>query len=338
MSLKLKWTTCCLAALCGILLLPLTAPAIELIPFATSNQSPLIQIFGLPPAEPATLMDSGQFSAKLTLDIASSFTKDTTATDSVYLDGETYRTNLGFRYGVNERLEVGIDIPYISHVAGVFDSFIDDFHRTFNLPGGGRNETVSNKLEYRYTRDGQTLINITDSTGGLGDLRLSAAWKLFRETGTQPGAAAVRVSLKLPTGDSDKLLGSGGTDLALSLNGQREFPLENSRLAAFASLGTLLMTDGEVLKDQRRNLAAFGSLGLGWAAYDWLALKAQLDGNTSMYKDSDLIQIDSGSVQLVLGGSFKLAERTILDIALVEDIWVHTSPDAVFHFALRKVF
>jgi len=338
MSFNLKWTSCLLASMLGILLLPLTAPAIELIPFATNNQSPLIQIYGLPHAEPAAILENGQVSARLTLDVANNFTFLNTDTESVMLDGETYRSTLALRYGYNDRFEVGIDIPYVSHNGGFLDGFIENWHDTFGLPGGDRDKFPRDRLQYSYRRNNRQLLDLTDSSAGLGDLRMSAGWQLVEEAGERPGAASLRFSLKLPTGDSDKLLGSGGTDLAVSLAGQREFPADIGRVAVFASLGALWTSDGDVLDQQRQNLAGFGSVELGWEAKNWLALKLQLDGHTALYQDSSLDQIGSDSMQLVMGGTIEFAERTTLDIAVSEDILVHTAPDVVFHLSLRKVF
>lgn len=338
MLFNLKWVTCWLVVTPVFLAQSMTASAIELTPFATRNQNPLVQIYGLPPAEPATLLDSGQAAARLTLDLANSYTRSGSSSESLLLDGETYRSNLALRYGVTERLQVGIDLPHISHSRGFFDGFIENWHNSFNLPDGERNQAPRDRLTYSYQRNSQPLLDLTDSSAGLGDLLLSGAWQLVRETGGRPGAASLVISLKLPTGDSDKLLGSGSTDLALTLNGQREAPVEMGRVAAFASLGALLMTDGKVLENQRRNLAGFGSLGFGWAPYDWLALKLQLDGHSSFYKNSDLNEIDTNSVQLVLGGALQLTESATLDLAVAEDIMVHTAPDVVFHLALRNTF
>lgn len=334
--LKLGFYT--MAALFTYMLMPFSTSAIELTPFTTSNQSPLVQIYGLPPAEPGTLAGAGRYAVQLSFDAASNYVSDGNAVESVLLDGETYRTNLNLRYGVNERFEIGFDIPYISHTGGRLDSFIDNYHDILNLPDGGRSEAPRDRMVYSYERNGIPLVNLRDSSHGIGDLRLSAAWKLDRQTGSQPEALAFRLSLKLPTGESDKLLGSGSTDLSLSMNGQWEFTLENTRLAVFASLGALGMTKGEVLKKQRRNLAVFGSLGLGWAVNEWLALKAQFDGHTSMHKGSSFEGVDTGSVQLVMGASFQVAERTCIELALSEDLWVYTAPDAVFHLVLRKSF
>jgi hypothetical protein len=337
-SVFLKWVFCSLAALLTFMLLSFSISAIELTPFATSNQSPLIQISGLPSAEPGNLVEEDHYAVRMSLDVASNYTSEYNDIESVLLDGETYRTNFNLRYGINGRFEMGLDITCIGHTGGYLDNFINNFHDIFDLPDDGRSEAPLNRLVYSYERNGIRLVNLTDSANGLGDLRLNAAWQLYRETGSRPEAMALRLSLKLPTGDSDKLLGSGGIDLALSLNGQREFLPENSRLAVFASIGALGMSKGDVLKKQRRNLAVFGTLGFGWAVNDWMALKAQFDGHTSMYKDSNFAEVDSGSVQLVLGASFQVSEHTTFDLGLSEDLWVYTAPDAVFHFALRKTF
>ncbi len=338
MPIKTRWFIFLLLSSWTIISLPRPALAVELIPFATRNQSPLIQIYGLPTPEPAALLEKGQFSTGLVLDVANNFSSSSTTGESVLLDGETYRTNLSLRYGLRDRFELGIDLPYISHAGGFLDGFIDDFHDFFGLPDGGRPQAPKDRLDYNYRRNGKDLVDLTGNAHGFGDLRLSVGWQLLREAGPSPGSAALRVSLKLPTGDSDQLLGSGSTDLALSLTGQREYPLENGRFSAYASLGALFMTDGEVLEDQRRNLAGFGSLGLGWAPLEWLALKIQADGHTAMYKDSNLEEIDSLSIQLVMGGTLQLAETTSLDLAIGEDIMVGTSPDVVFHFGLRTIF
>jgi hypothetical protein len=98
------------------------------------------------------------------------------------------------------------------------------------------------------------------------------------------------------------------------------------------------MTDGDVLPDQQQNFVAFSSLGAGWSPISWLALKLQFDGHTAFYRDSDLVEPSSNSVQSVTGGMLAFSERTTLDIGVSEDLVVKTAPDVVFHFALRHRF
>ena len=98
------------------------------------------------------------------------------------------------------------------------------------------------------------------------------------------------------------------------------------------------MTKGNVLPDQQQNAVAFGSLGAGWHPPAWLTLKVQFDGHTAFYKDSDLVELSSGSVQIVMGGPLHFSDRTAFDIGVSEDLVVKTDPDVVFHFALNHRF
>ena len=312
-----------------------TAWALELIPFNTTNQNPLVAVYGLPPAGPAAVLAPGRISAELRADIASNFTRARGSQEQILLDGETYRYTLALKHGIGDRLEVGLEVPYVMHRDGFLDSFVNDFHDTFGLPDGGRDDAPSNRLAYTYERDGLPLIDMTEEKEGFGELRLTGAWQLWRREGEKPRALALRASLKLPTGDEDRLLGSGSTDFALWLSGSRSF--RGGSLALFGAAGGLLMTDGDVLPDQQRNAVAFGTLGGGWLPLPRLALKLQFDGHTPFYRDSGLRELGE-SVQLVLGGTIGVTDTLSLDIAISEDIVVDSASDAVFHFALKQTF
>lgn len=106
-------------------------------------------------------------------------------------------------------------------------------------------------------------LDMVQSGAGLGDVRLTGGWQFFRGEAEMPGEIALRASLKLPTGDSDTLRGSGSTDLALWLVGKKDFQMPLGRGSVFGGMGAIAMTDGKVLKDQQRPLVGFGTLGIG---------------------------------------------------------------------------
>ncbi|WP_298039703.1 DUF3187 family protein [uncultured Desulfuromonas sp.] len=328
-----------LLLLAGLTLLlgPARAWPLELTPFQTANRSPLVLGYGLPPLPDAKRLPAGRTSALLTVDLASNYTESTRDREQIVLDGETYRFDLALRCGLSPTLEVRADIPYISHRGGFLDGFIEDFHDLFGLPQGGRDKAPRNRLLYSYVRDGRQEIALEENTEGLGDVRLSGAWQLYEEEGGLR-SATVFGSLKLPTGDSDRLLGSGSTDLAFGLSGSLATLSSWGPIRAWGGGGLLLMTEGDLLPQQQNQAAGFGALGAGWAPLPWLAFKLQLDGHTSFYGGSDFEEVDFPSMQVVMGGTLGLAPETALDIAVVEDIAVNTAPDAVFHFALRHNF
>lgn len=315
------------------------AAALEIVPFQTANRSPVVQIFGLPGPGRALLLPPGGTTAEFAVDTANNFAKNTDGNETSLFDGETYRFNLGLRRGIAPRFEAGLDLPYLMHRGGFLDGFIEGFHDTFGLPQSGRDNAPRNRLLYSYRRAGVQKLLLDEDAEGLGDVRLSAAWQLRRGPEEEaPRGTSLNASLKLPTGDSDRLLGSGSTDLALWLTATHGLRTAESQWAVFGAAGLLAMTDGQVLKEQQRNLAGFGTLGAGWQPLSWLVLKVQFDGHTPFYDDSDLKELDSASVQLTLGGDLAVGEKTALELAVSEDIVVDTAPDAVFHLALRHLF
>ena len=64
----------------------------------------------------------------------------------------------------------------------------------------------------------------------------------------------------------------------------------------------------------------------GWHPLARLTLKVQFDGHTAFYKDSDLVELSSGSVQIVMGGTLH-SDRTALDMGPSEDLVVNTAPE-----------
>jgi hypothetical protein len=156
---------------------------------------------------------------------------------------------------------------------------------------------------------------------------------------TKPSrAVSLRTSLKLPTGDSRQLHGSGSTDLSLWITAGEDFRPGIGPMTVFGAGGIMGMTDGDVLKDQQRNWVGFGVLGLGWSPARWIAFKIQANGHTSFYKDSELEQLNGYSVQLTMGGTLAFSKNIYLDLGVTEDLLRRASPDVVFHLALRGSF
>ncbi len=333
------------AACCtlGLSLLALTTPAraVEIDPFPTSNQSPLVQIFGLPSAGPASLLPAGKFTLDVAEDVASNFAHDETSREKILLDGESYRTTLTLRRGIGHDLEAGVELPLVGHGGGIFDGFIEGWHDTFNLPQGGRKSAPKNRLLYRYEKDGRVRLLLDESGLGLGDIRLTAGWQLHRGgSGTARNALALRGSLKLPTGSSAWLRGSGSTDIALWLTANSTFTLPDrwGELGFYGAGGGMVMTRGDVLADQQRHAAGFGSAGFGYAPVDWITLKLQLDGHTPFYANTDLRELGNSALEIRMGGDINLSTATSLSIAVSEDLAVYTAPDVTLHLSLSHRF
>lgn len=310
----------------------------EVDPFYTRDQGPFAQIFGLPPSEGGKLVPPHALDSRLVFDISNNDSGGwLLPRETLELDGETYRVTLALRYGLPSRMEIGLDIPYVASSEGIFDGFIEEFHKIVGIDTAQRS-AGKYRMVYSYIRDGVAKVDIRDPSSGIGDVLLSFGYPLYRAQSPTSRAVAVRAGLKLPTGDADALRGSGGTDFSIRLAATDESALAGWDITLFGTVGALLLGEGTVLEEQVRRLAGFGSAGFGWRPLDWFALKIQLDARTSFFRDSDAEVLKYPGFQVVGGASFALPWDTSLDAALSEVIIRETSPDVTFHIALRKRF
>lgn len=303
--------------------------------FSTVNQSPFIQVFGLPAFKSPDILDSGRYETGFSFNLSNNFTLDDDADESVFIDGETYRTTFRLRRGFGHGFEAGAELSYVSHDGGFMDSFIESWHDTFSLPNGNRDDYGRDDLRYEYVRNGDALVDISSPESGPGDMTLTFGYAPRAFEGER--TFAVRAALKLPTGDSEKLTGSGSTDLALFISGRDCLSLSEYNIALLGTAGLLLMTDGDVLPDMQKNAVFFGSMGAGWRLSPSFRPKMQVDWHSPFYENTDMKQLGSWSAQLTFGAEV-LFSGFVLDIGLSEDIVVDTSPDVVFHAAISREF
>ena len=300
----------------------------ELIsPITISNYNPLVAIHGLPSVGEAEVLGRGAASARLTYDLSSHYAVDETDSESILLDGETSRAAFIYRRGIVNDFELALTIPYIQHQAGGLDAFINDWHAAFGMPQGGRDLAQNNQFRYVYTRDSQTRFDRQNSSSGMGDISMRGTWQLQRSAAL---ASALSLSVKLPTGNSDDLHGSGAVDAAVWYKNEAVQQFFGLRGGSFYSLGALYCGEGQVLPDLLRQLVGFGGVGAGIYFTDKLLFISQLDINTPFYS-SDLVELGSFAVQLTLGGSILLSEHGRINLGLGEDLVIDASPDVTFH-------
>ena len=311
----------------------------EINPFRTTNQSPLAAIHPLPADSDSVVTPKGRLSSALSFDLASSYTPASTAGERILLDGESYRWTLSFRYGLTDTAEVGIELPWVMHGGGFLDSFIIDWHDAFGLPQGGRDNAPKNRLSYNYANSGEQRLLLDDSGSGIGDIVLTGGMKLYEESSPAlHDTVALRSTVKLPSGDSDSLRGSGAIGGTLSLCGALNRFTEWGSIGVFGSAGGALSGKGKVLKEQQESSVVFGTLGLGWGPASWISFKLQLNANSRLYNGSSLAELAKPGMMLVSGGALKFPADYQLDIGVSEDVSVGTAPDVAFHLGLSKLF
>jgi hypothetical protein len=314
------------------LLLAMSASADAVLdqPLALSDRQPLVQLYNLPGARSGAVLAMDQTALRLGFDVANNFSSAQRGNESIFLDGESRRTELSASRGIGGGWEVGIMLPWISYSGGSLDNFIEHWHDAFGLGDGGRPAYRRNQLRVQYQRAGVTELDFKRAQFGVGDLQLNAAYSLSSSTQSD---IALATTLTLPTGDAQKLTGAEATNVSVTLAATR-YALFDLPLTATANIGALWLDRGDVLSDRQKNAVWFGAAEIGWAVADAWRLKAQFNAHSAFYR-SELRELGTNSAQLLLGGSVRLASRSWLDIAVGEDIAVDTAPDVTLQIALK---
>jgi Putative MetA-pathway of phenol degradation len=146
------------------------------------------------------------------------------------VNATTHTTALFANYGVTDRWDVGLAVPFVSvnldaavtaRVLRLVTVTAPDTH-TFEIGNPEATRTVE--------RNGHA--------SGLGDIVLRTKYHFLRAAG---GGLAAAVDLRLPTGDEDELLGAGGAQAKLALVASAE----RGRFGQHVNVG-YTVADGEV--------------------------------------------------------------------------------------------
>lgn len=284
------------------------------------NHNPFLQVYGLPTFQTAAI--GSDFS--LSYDIANDADDKLLPNETLVIDSESQVLNLAFRRRIGERAEFRIDLPWVGHSGGFLDGAIKDWHSVLGLSNSAR-ETPNDRLELRYERDGTTYFDLSTSSSGPGDVRLSAAYAW--------PAVTLRAGVKLPTGDAAELTGSGATDFSVAAYLDRKASFLQRDLEYSGFVGVLVLGEGDVLPDFQRSTVPFGGLALRWHTTEKLALTTQWYVQGS-YFDIDIDEIGGTTLQLGVGADYRF-ECIAIRLAIAEDIVGAAAPDFALHLSFR---
>lgn len=297
--------------------------------FQVRNRSPMVGIFGLPSHRSFDLPGEGQYKGGIQLGIHNTFNSTSLGNERLYQDVETYVLTFSLRRGLTDNWSLGLDLPLVSHRGGFLDSMIDTWHDWFDLENFDRGDAPEDEIHFSYSRDGDTVLEIDDDVSDVGDIILS----LGRRIGSEDNAA-LWIELKAPTGDPDKLTGSGGFDLGMRFQGRARV---GQKSTLFAGLGIAWLEEGDVFAEMQRQWAGSLTTGYSWQGWKRVALKIQIDAQSAVFKDTNVEFIKESAAQLSLGGSVRVGKTGFLDIAIVEDEWrAGGSPDFGFTVRYRR--
>jgi len=303
-------------------------------PIAVRSQNPFLQVFGLPPFQSTALAVEGAPEYKVRFDLANNADARDDERETVVIDGETYSLTLTLRRRVSSKLELGVDLPLIRHSAGFLDNAIEGWHDIFGMSNTKR-QGPSNQLSFFYASAGNTLYEIDSPTFGIGDMQLTAAMPLRLADESDGLAVVVRSAVKLPTGADEDLHGSGAADFSLGLYVSDLYALFERDLGLSGFAGALLLGDGNVLADIQRSAVPYAGAAAIWQATENLAITTQLYAQGA-YFDSELKELGGDSIQLAVGGNYRLRRQgLVLSFAIVEDVVANATTDFGLHVSVQ---
>ncbi len=233
-----------------------------------------------------------------------------------YVDGETMRTVIDFALGMNERFEFDVEIPFLMHTGGFLDSIIDEYHEALSLPDGGRPGFQRDRYANGYVTPG-TSVFVEGGRDGirLGDIVLTGRTALVKAGEGHP-AISLSLSAKLPTGDADRLDGSGSADYgaAIEVSGR----VGRSSLHAGYAYTKIGSWDLAPDLNPRNSRSLFGT----WvfSATPRTALIAQLLRTRGPFEQTAGNDLGRATTEIAFGMRHGTGEGLLFDWALIENL------------------
>jgi len=250
--------------------------------------------------------------------------------DAWLLDYDVLRSNIGFSWGVTDRLRLDVDLESGSRTSGYLDTFIISFHRTFDLSLGNRRQYSghSQRIEIQPP-DGSPRIVVDehDQQPFAQSIVATAQYALVRGDEAVPEVSA-SFSLRRVLSSGDLSLGSP-VDVGASLSIAKGF--DPVYLYAGGSVSWYGQEDffGLTL----RSLEWSGIFGIEIRPLPWFSITGQYL-ITSGGVDS-LDDLSRPSHEITAGFKWKLGRAYVLETAVLENIInPYNTPDFGVHFSL----
>ena len=232
-----------------------------------------------------------------------------------FVDTEQGRTSLLVRAGVSGRFETALEIPFLSYRGGAFDGSIEAYHDSLNLANGGREFYERNRTQIALTLGGDSLfVDGSPARFEPGDLSLFGRFSILRN----PRASlALALGLKFPTGDPERLAGSGGTDLGIDLEGT----VRQARQRFYFATSWVRTGDWSLLP--QFDPADPKSLLVGYefapkASCSWIL---QLQTQTTVFRGQAGSDLSGLTTEVLAGGRWNRPGVWFFEAALIENLF-----------------
>lgn len=301
-------------------------------PLRLGSQSPFQSLrYGIDPRTPSTLAEE-QWEVHASETWINNFSYNA---GKYLLDYEMLDSRLSVAYGVMDELELELEYENRSGFGGIMDRFINAFHRTFGLSDADRHLFPRNQFQIQVSDSrGNPALHLDNSDQGSfsNGLLLTVQHNITCGTEYLPALAyalTVRANLDNKTG----------------ITGQNLFEPQLSMTAAKSVMdfyGYLSLAYGYFGSEHIGGIQFRPGQWSGLVAVEWRFVSSMslvLQYLVSQGVVKDLGAFSAASNEITLGWKWELAERTVFEFGLIENIInFDNSPDFGIHAGLTFRF
>jgi hypothetical protein len=302
------------------------ASAGELIgygPVPVRNFQPFQLLFLAMPGDRAAVIPKKQFDVRFELANTATIFSEQSARVDASVKFEQLRSGLFLRYGLTDRMEVGVEVPAYYRYYGFMDGPIKGVERATTGLSPARKALSQVGYAFRVRRDGQPLFENGDGHVGLGDITLSTKYQVLSEGPSIP-SVSLRAALKLPTGDQSSLFGSGHPDFGLGLAVEKTL---GSHVVLYGNVNGILPTGTVAGLALSPMVSVVTAAEVVWSDF---SLIGQLDYYSSPYHNTGTRILDRAVTEGVIGVSYRVSQSLVWQIYAVENLDLVTGSAADF--------
>ncbi|MHB8481577.1 MAG: DUF3187 family protein [Nitrospiria bacterium] len=285
-------------------------------PFPVRNYSPIQLLFLSLPVEKATTLPRASYEVSLEAAESNIVLREWNPQIYIQMKFETFRSEVQFKYGLTNQLEVGLEIPYLDRDGGFLDPFIMSIEKGFSNLNPIRVDFANGSFGgYTIARNGKTILSGGDNQTGPGDIALSGKWQILTESWGHP-AIALRAAVKFPTGDFDRAFGSGKPDLGIGLALQRQI---NGRWIFYLNQNVVFPGGHFGTTDLTLNPIDTTAIAVEYLWTPRFSITGQFDYYTSPFHNTGSSVLDNGTAEGVLGFNYKIKPHLLWKLYAIDN-------------------
>jgi hypothetical protein len=293
-------------------------------PFQVKNLYPVFLHADQPYLEKASVENSMSYS----LSHSSTYTVQESEDWVIHLDMEITEINFRYKRIIKDVFEFGLDIPVLIIGSGFMDGFLEDYHETFGFGDYGRSQRPNNEFLYEVRKDGELIIEGKSGTR-LGDIRVSLKAPLIASDAFN---VSIKGDLEIPVSSAKQGFSNGSLDAGASILIDRSI---TEKIVTYWNFGVVF--PGDVRGHEKINLNNFiyGGTAIEVDAGGGLYLMTQLQGQSSIYPETDLQAVDRDAYLIVFGGRYRKDGKSI-ELSLTEDLSTSGAPDFIINLTYKR--